>query len=123
MESIFLRMVLSLCAVLALMVGVMYLVKRFLVTGAGPARMPVPVELLGKRSLQPKTSIAVVRVAGKVLVLGLSEHGVQTLTELTNEELQASLPVTSTGPGQPFSAYLHETLRTIRRGQKPGVAA
>jgi flagellar biosynthetic protein FliO len=123
MESIFLRMVLSLCAVLALMVGVMYLVKRFLVTGAGPARMPVPVELLGKRSLQPKTSIAVVRVAGKVLVLGLSEHGVQTLTELTNEELQASLPVTSAGPGQPFSAYLQETLRTIRRGQKPGVAA
>jgi flagellar protein FliO/FliZ len=123
MESILLRMVLSLVAVLALMVGLMYLVKRFLVTGPGPARMTVPVELLGKRSLQPKTSVVVVRVAGKVLVLGVSEHGVETLTELTNEEVQASLPVPFAGPGQPFSAYLQETLRTIRRRQKPGVAA
>ena len=126
MESVLLRMVLSLSAVLALMVGLMYLVKRFVLPGTGTMRMPVQVELLGKRSLQPKKSIVVVRVAGKVLVLGLSEHGMQTLTELSEEEVQAVLPApaqTPSGTGLPFSAYLQDTLRTIRRRQKPGVAA
>lgn len=126
MESILLRMVLSLSAVLALMLGLMYLVKRFVLPGSASVRMPVQVELLGKRSLQPKKSVVVVRVAGKVLILGLSEHGVQTLSELTNEELQASMPASPevpAGPGLPFSAYLQETLRTIRRRQKTGVAA
>lgn len=126
MESILLRMVLSLSAVLALMLGLMYVVKRFVLPGSASVRMPVQVEVLGKRSLQPKKSVVVVRVAGKVLVLGLSEHGVQTLSELTSEELQASMPAppeVPAGPGLPFSAYLQETLRTIRRRQKPGVAA
>jgi len=126
MEGILIRMVLSLSAVLALMVGLMYLVKRFVLPGTGPMRMPVQVEVLGKRSLQPKKSVVVVRVAGKVLVLGLSEHGMQTLTELTNDEVQASLPApdpTGATQGIPFSAYLQDTLRTIRRRQKPGVAA
>lgn len=126
MEGILLRMVLSLSAVLALMVGLMYLVKRFVLPGTGPVRMPVQVEVLGKRALQPKKSIVVVRVAGKVLVLGLSEHGIQTLTALTDEELQASMPALAQNAppsGIPFSTYLQETLHTIRRRQKSEVAA
>jgi flagellar biosynthetic protein FliO len=126
MEGIVFRMVLSLSAVLALMVGLLFLVKRFVLPGTGPVRMPVQIEVLGKRSLQPKKSIVVVRVAGKVLVLGLSEQGMQTLTELTQEEVEAvsgaPLPGASLS-GLPFSAHLQETLRTIRRRQKTEVVS
>ena len=126
MEGIVLRMVLSLSAVLALMVGLLFLVKRFVLPGTGPVRMPVQIEVLGKRSLQPKKSIVVVGVAGKVLVLGLSEQGMHTLTELTQEEVQAVSPAQTPGTSQsglPFSAHLQETLRTIRRRQKTEVVS
>jgi flagellar biosynthetic protein FliO len=126
MEGIVLRMVLSLSAVLALMVGLLFLVKRFVLPGTGPVRMPVQIEVLGKRSLQPKKSIVVVGVAGKVLVLGLSEQGMHTLTELTQEEVQAVSPAQTPGTslsGLPFSAHLQETLRTIRRRQKTEVVS
>lgn len=125
MEGIVVRMILSLSAVLALMVGLLYLVKRFVMPGAVTVRMPVQVEVLGRRSLQPKKSIVVVRIAGKVLVLGMSEQGMQTLTELSGEALESSLAAQASGhsssPALPFSAYLQETLRTIRRRQKPEV--
>lgn len=121
MEGIFLRMVMSLAAVLALMGGLLYFVKRFALPGTGAARMPVQVDVLGRRSLQPKKSIVVVRVAGKVLVLGVSDHGMQTLTELTDDEVQAATsapaPVQAFG-SLPFAAHLQERLRSMRRGQK-----
>jgi flagellar protein FliO/FliZ len=126
MEGIVLRMVLSLSAVLALMAALLFLVRRFVLPGTGPVRMPVQVEVLGRRSLQPKKSIVVVRVAGKVLVLGLSEQGMQALTELTQEDVQALSPAQAPGPslsGLPFSAHLQETLRTIRRRQKTEVVS
>jgi flagellar biosynthetic protein FliO len=118
MEGVFLRMVLSLGAVLGLMIGLMYLVKRFVLPGSGSMRTAVQIEVLGRRTLQPKKSVVVVRVAGKVLVLGVSEHGMQTLTELTEEEVEATSP----GPvrsaaveHKPFITHLHDTLITMRR--------
>lgn len=124
MEGIVIRMVLSLTAVLALMAGLLFVVKRFVLPGTGAVRMPLQVEVLGRRALQPKKSIVVVRVAGKVLVLGLSDQGMHTLTELTHEEVQAVCPAPVPGtsmPGLPFSAHLQETFRTLRRRQKVGV--
>jgi flagellar protein FliO/FliZ len=121
MEGIFVRMVLSLAAVLALMAGLLFLVKKFALGGKGSARMPLQIDILGKRSLQPKKSIIVVRVADKVLVVGMSEHGMQTLTELTNEEVQTALSMQEPVQGftsQSFSAHLQQTLRAVRRGQK-----
>jgi flagellar biosynthetic protein FliO len=124
MEGVFLRMVLSLSAVLALMIGLMYLVKRFVLPGSSSPRSAVQVEVLGRRALQPKKSIFVVRVAGKVLVLGVSEHGMQALTELSEEEVEAASPVpvhTAGAEHKPFVTYLHETLSTMRRRQNSEV--
>ncbi len=124
MDGIVIRMVLSLTAVLALMAGLLFLVKRFVLPGTGGVRMPLQVEVLGRRALQPKKSIVVVRVAGKVLVLGLSDQGMHTLTELTREEVQAACPEPdSSMPGLPFSAHLQRTFRTLRRRQKVGVVS
>jgi flagellar protein FliO/FliZ len=126
MEGILIRMVLSLGAVLALMVGLMYLVKRFVLPGTAATGLPVKVEVIGRKSIQPKKSVVVVRVADKVLVLGVSDTGMQTLTELSEEALQASqaVPVRPAAtPHIPFSAYLQETLRTMRRRQNSEVGA
>jgi flagellar protein FliO/FliZ len=124
MEGVFLRMVLSLGAVLGLMIGLMYLVKRFVLPGSSSLRTAVQVEVLGRRALQPKKSVFVVRVAGKVLVLGISEHGMQTLSELSEEDVEtASLaPALATAvEHKPFVSYLHDTLINMRRGQKSEV--
>jgi flagellar protein FliO/FliZ len=126
MEGILIRMVLSLGAVLALMVGLMYLAKRFVVPGTGAARMPVRVDVIGRRTIQPRKSVVVVRVADKVLVLGVSEHGMQTLTELTDDEVQAIVPASTHAQAPlhiPFSAVLHDALRTFRRRQNSEAGA
>ena len=126
MEGIVLRMVLSLAAVLALMVGLLYAVKRFVLPGTGSARLPVQVEVLGRRALQPKKAILVVRVAGRVLVLGTSEQGIQALAELSDEELQGAVAAqtgVTPAPPLPFATYLQETLRTMRHRQKSEAGA
>jgi flagellar biogenesis protein FliO len=42
------------------------------------------LELLGKRTIEPRVSIHIVRCGPKVLVLGVSPDGVRTLTEITD---------------------------------------
>jgi len=89
MEWVVVKMVLSLGAVLLLMYGLVYALKRFVMPVAAGARQEVPIDIIGRRVLQPKKSIVVMKVAGKVLVVGMTEHGMQTLAELTEEELPA----------------------------------
>lgn len=117
MEWIFAKMMLSLGAVLALMFGLVYVLKRFVLPGTASAQQPVTIEVLGRKALQPKKSVVILKIADRVLVVGLSEQGMQTLTELSSDELQQSVPVT--GPAaltvQPggFAAHLQATLNTL----------
>jgi flagellar biosynthetic protein FliO len=89
MEWVVAKMVLSLGAVLLLMYGLVYVLKRFVLPGAAGAHQQVPIDIIGRRALQPKKSVVVMKVAGKVLVVGMTEHGMQTLAELAEEDLPA----------------------------------
>jgi flagellar biosynthetic protein FliO len=117
MEWIFVKMILSLGAVLGLMFGLVYVLKRFVLPGGAAAHQPVTIEVLGRKALQPKKSVVVLKVAERVLVVGLSEQGMQILTELSSDELQQPCPVT--GPVAPavqpggFAAQLQATLNTL----------
>ncbi len=42
------------------------------------------LELLGKRAIEPRVSIHIVRCGPKILVLGVSPDGIRTLTEITD---------------------------------------
>ena len=42
------------------------------------------IRILGRRYLSPKQSIAMVRVRGKELLLGITDHTIQTLYEFTS---------------------------------------
>jgi flagellar protein FliO/FliZ len=117
MEWIFIKMILSLGAVLGLMFGLVYVLKRFVLPGGVAAQQPVVIEVLGRKALQPKKSVVVLKVAERVLVVGLSEQGMQTLTELSSDELQQPCAVTgpavSAVPPGGFAAHLQATLNTL----------
>jgi flagellar biogenesis protein FliO len=42
------------------------------------------LELLGKRTIEPRVSIQMVRCGGKILVLGVSPEGIRTLSEISD---------------------------------------
>jgi flagellar biogenesis protein FliO len=117
MEWMFLKMILSLGAVLALMFGLVFVLKRFVLPGGTSQGLPVPIQVLGRKSLQPKKSVVILRVAEKTLVVGLSEQGMQLLTELTDADLRTAdapaMPSPLSGQVGGFAAQLQKTLNTI----------
>lgn len=86
MEWILVKTVFSLLAVLALMVGVVVVLKKYVYQSGTRSSSSVAIEVLGQRSLHPKRSIVVVKVLRTVLVVGMSEHGLQTLATIDDEE-------------------------------------
>lgn len=125
MEWIFVKMILSLGAVLALMFGLVYVLKRFVMPGGQLPGQGIGIEVLGRKALQPKKSVVVLKVADRVVVVGMSEQGMQTLTEFSADEIEASVDVR---PAQPmptgttlgFAAQLQATLNTLvnKRSEK-----
>jgi len=128
MEWVVAKMVLSLGAVLLLMYGLVYALKRFVLPGAAGAHEEVPIDIIGRRVLQPKKSVVVMRVAGRVLVVGMTEHGMQTLAELTEEELPAGNRQKSGMETQPrveklFASMLQNTIRSWKKRNGESVHA
>lgn len=83
-----LRAVISLALVLALLIFCMRVLARR--GGFAPTtRTPVDIEVLGRRQLARTSSIQVVRVGGRVLVLGVTETEVSVLTHLSPAEVAA----------------------------------
>jgi len=117
MEWMFLKMLLSLGAVLALMFGLVFVLKRFVLPGGAAADIAVPVQVLGRKSLQPKKSVVILKVAERILVVGVSDQGMHMLTELTEDEVhkaEAKSSVSSPqGRKSGFAAQLQATLNTM----------
>ena len=87
----------ALGAVLALMLVTLRVLQRFAPSASG-GRSRLPVEVVQRMALGPKQGVAIVRVGGRVLVLGTGEGGVQALTELEGADLASVLaPAPSTG--------------------------
>ncbi|HYH49184.1 MAG TPA: flagellar biosynthetic protein FliO [Acidimicrobiia bacterium] len=89
------RVVVSLGVVLAVMAGAAAVLRRSGVTGTatvgrrGLRRRHVPMEVIARHGLTRSTSIAVVRLGERALVLGVTEHQVSLLKEIDPEELVA----------------------------------
>lgn len=71
-----------------LLVFVLFLGGKIWLTRHGPISLrglPVEaLELLGRRTLEPRVSLHIVRCGPKILVLGVGPDGVRTLTEITD---------------------------------------
>lgn len=91
MIELALRIVFSLLVVLALMWGIAKLVRRPL-----GARRGGLIDVLGRQQLSRSASVAVVRVADKAMILGVTDGHVTLLAETelaTLEEYQPEAPV------------------------------
>jgi flagellar protein FliO/FliZ len=124
------RLFLSLTTVLTLMVFLArYLRHRQIGSGLGMGatqrrKRGLPLEVVTRQGLSRGSSLAVVRVSGQLLLLGVTESTVSVLREL--EDVDEVIPAAA---GQPASALalavssdlagsIVETLRqwTVRRG-------
>jgi flagellar protein FliO/FliZ len=88
-----LGLVLRLVCSLALVLGLLLLIARF----AGrrfQGRAGAPVQVVHRQPISRGSSVTVVTVGTRVLVLGSTEHQVTLLTELEPDELELPLPTT-----------------------------
>jgi len=139
MEWMILRTLGSLAAIVALMLGLAYLLKRYINGAKAGSRNPVEVEMLGHRSLAPRTSVFVLRVHHQVIVVGTSERGLQMLSEISDPESLSlledrmmggssvqRLPWTAAdlmGGARSFSEYLRHQILMVpgrRKGPRKG---
>ncbi|HUN65403.1 MAG TPA: flagellar biosynthetic protein FliO [Bacteroidota bacterium] len=86
MEWVLVKTMFSLAAVLGLMIAVVWIMKKTVYGRRQVNSSAVAIDVLGHRMLQPKRSIFVVRVADRILVLGVTEAGMERLTEIGDAE-------------------------------------
>jgi flagellar protein FliO/FliZ len=129
--ALLVRVVVSLGVVLAVMAAAAAVLRRSGVVGAAPAgrrgsrRRSLPLEVIARHGLSRSSSIAVVRLGERALVLGVTEHQVTLLTEVDPAELDATPDLDDfappagpgIGPGTlPWKVALEQLReRTVRR--------
>jgi flagellar biogenesis protein FliO len=117
MGWVLLQTMLSLAAVLALMVAVVYAMKRWLFGTPPSQQSAIPVNVLGYRVLQPKRAVYVIKVLSKTMVVGVSEAGMQTLCELDEESFAQQTEFMNTGASEvspSFLSFLKDNLGIMR---------
>jgi flagellar biogenesis protein FliO len=116
MEWMLVKSLLSLVAVLGLMVGIVYVMKKSMVRAQAPRTAVVEVGVLGHRMLTPKRSVHVLRVLNKVIVVGMTEGGMSTLAEIEDtaslQRIDERLAEESAIAG-PFAKYVERYLNAF----------
>jgi flagellar biosynthetic protein FliO len=116
MEWILVKMVLSLVAVVALMAGLALFVKKVFFSMHPSNTSQVNIDLVGHRTLAPKRSVYVLRVMGRLIVVGATEQGITLLSEWEEiptecEGSRAGIPqVEQHRPSVPFLHALKKNL-------------
>ena len=82
--SSFLKMIFALAIVLGLLFGVMYFVKRFMQQVAPTADNHALINIISSRYLGPKSSIILVEVMDRLIVVGISNQQMTTLACIDN---------------------------------------
>jgi flagellar protein FliO/FliZ len=105
--ALLVRVVVSLGVVLAVMAGAAAVLRRSGVVGTtgrgkrGLRRRHVPLEVIARHGLSRGSSIAVVRLGERALVLGVTEHQISLLQEIDPAELEAPPDSELSSPGTP----------------------
>jgi flagellar protein FliO/FliZ len=101
MEWLVVKTVLSLGLVLGLMFALGFVLKKYVYRAKGGRTGTLEIEVLGQRMLQPRRSIYAVRVLDRVIVLGMTEHGMHMLSELSGPAVDADLAARQAAEQQP----------------------
>lgn len=71
--------------ILGLIIGIAWAARKY--GGDRFSQTSTPdIEIVGRKYLNPKQSLAIVRVRGKELLLGISDHSIQLLSSLDTDE-------------------------------------
>jgi len=127
MEWLVVKTILSLLAVLALMAGIVVVLKNYAYKGRTKDSSIVSVDVLGHRMLTPKRSVHVLKVLNTVLVVGVTEGGMTSLGEIRDEESLrevTSRMSRSSKDSSPFSGFVEKYMASLfpngaKRADKP----
>jgi len=111
MEWIWLKMFGSLVLILGLIVGTMWLLKKFMAFNKPASGSGIALEVAGVLHLAPRRSVYAVKAGGQVILLGVAEHAVTYLTQLSDISVTAPGVQTSApqaGIAAPFFGLLKE---------------
>ncbi len=86
---------------LAVVLGLIWLVaRRARASKRGVARVGRLIDVLGRQQLSRSSSVAVVRVHDRAMILGITDSSVQLLSDIELDAVQAALaPATKPGAG------------------------
>lgn len=109
--------VVSLLVTFAVVIGLAYFTSRFLGQRMGQLSAGTENKILATLSLGANRAVHVVEIAGKVLVLGVTEHSITLLQEITDEaqveKLRQQQPVSV--PSNSFDTILQSQLSSLQR--------
>jgi flagellar protein FliO/FliZ len=105
-----LRMVTMLLLVVAFMLLLFYLFKKFVLKNTPFGGSGKMVQVLGTGFLGPRNNIALVEVAGDVLVLGISNDNITLLSHIEDEEKIADIKSRSV-QNKPVKGKLDSTIK------------
>jgi len=105
------KMLISLAGIGGLIVGFIYLLKRFIFNRNNLPAAQGRITVLNTSYLAPKKSIHLVKVINRVLVVGVTEQSITTLSEFNGEDAE---PLLKTPPEElkkkSFSRYFSDLM-------------
>lgn len=107
--------VLSLVIVFGVVLALAYFVSRFMGVKFGSARLGTAAQILETVSLGPNRGLYIVEIAGQVLLLGVTEHQIACLREITDETEIARLRGKASGrsPAGAFSQVFEKQMLSL----------
>ena len=82
----FVKMLTTLAIVIGILVGAMFLMKKYFYRSPAAMGGNAMIRPLGSYALGPKNRIVLVEVLGEVLLLGVSDHQMSLLTAVTDPD-------------------------------------
>ena len=112
-----LQMLMALGIVLGGLLGLFYLLKRYLKRDAGGSHGKL-IRVIASQYVGIKKNIALVEVPGAVLVVGISTDNISLLTKIEDKEVLAGLRQESSGAMPSFSDQLQRLTMRFRSAGK-----
>ena len=116
LTSAAIKMVGVLVLVLGLLMGLLYLMRKLSPRLSRRTAAGREMDLLAQYPLGPKKILAVVRVGGQLLLLGVTETNINLLTEITDPEIKDRLIRQEAEPGQGFGSILKKAGQRFKEG-------
>ena len=110
------QLVLGLAVVIALLLATLWFIKRL----STPRGAAAGLKVLGALPVGQRERVVLMEVAGKVLVLGVTQASIRTLHTLTLEELHAAggpAALSANAPAGDFAGWLRQSLERRNHGR------